>query len=140
MEEKTKINNPSTKRKKTKDLFNPEKEISNKIISIKPNSQQENFYDIETIYKNKELNKFKDEMLAFMRSRDFYYMEKLNNLKSQLEKNDRNFENLNEYSMKTFNTLLSAQTEMQTKLEKLNKYDTFIIFFFIFYYEWIILF
>ena len=126
MEEKTKINNPSTKRKKTKDLFNPEKEISNKIISIKPNSQQENFYDIETIYKNKELNKFKDEMLAFMRSRDFYYMEKLNNLKSQLEKNDRNFENLNEYSMKTFNTLLSAQTEMQTKLEKLNKYDTFI--------------
>ena len=56
-------------------------------------------------------------MLAFMRSRDFYYMEKLNNLKSQLEKNDRNFENLNEYSMKTFNTLLSAQTEMQTKLE-----------------------
>ena len=90
-----------------------------------PYSLPENFYDLETIYKNKELNKFKDEILSYLRAKDYFYMEKINNIKNQSDKNERNFENLNEYSLKNFNSITSAQIEIQSKLEKLNAYDSF---------------
>ena len=127
MEEKQKTNNFSPRRKKQKDLFASENELQNKNIPKKSSiSLQDNFYDIETIYKNKELNKFKDDILSYLRARDYFYLEKINNIKNQSEKNDRNFESLNEYSLKTFNSLTTAQTEIQSKLEKLSTYDTFV--------------
>ena len=127
MKEKPKANNFSPRRKKVKDLFNNENIIQDKLEpKTEPYSLPENFYDVETIYKNKELNKFKDEILAYLRARDYFYMEKLNNIKTQSDKNERNFETLNEYSMKNFNSLITAQTEVQSKLEKLNIYDTFV--------------
>ena len=119
MKEKPKTNNFSPRRKKVKDLFNTENIIQDKLEpKTEPYSLPENFYDVETIYKNKELNKFKDEILEYLRARDYFYMEKLNNIKTQSDKNERNFETLNEYSMKNFNSLITAQTEVQSKLEK----------------------
>ena len=127
MEEKKKIINFSSHHKKSKNLINIEKDSENKITPMKSqNSVPENFYDIETIYKNKELNKFKDDVLSYLRTRDYFYMEKINSIKSQSEKNDRNFQALNEYSLNTFNSLTSWQTEVQSNLEKLNTIETFV--------------
>ena len=127
MEEKPKSKKISPRKKKVKDLFNTENLLPEKLEpKTEPYSLPENFYDVETIYKNKELNKFKDEILSYLRARDYFYMEKLNSLKIQSDKNERNFETLNEYSMKNFNSLNSSQAEVQSKLEKLNTYDTFV--------------
>ena len=127
MEEKPKINTFSARRKKGKELINSEKESLNNIIQIKPpNSLPENFFEKEAIYKNKELNQFKDDILSYLRARDYFYMEKINNIKSQSDKNCRNYETLNEYSLKTFNSLTTWQTEVQSKLEKISTFETFV--------------
>ena len=127
MEEKQKKNNFSPRRKKDKDILISEKDFQNKQAPKKQQcSLPENFYDSEAIYKNKELNKFKDEILSYLRTRDYFYMEKINNLKTQSDKNDRNFESLNEYSLKTFNSMTLVQTEMQSKLDKLSTLDNFV--------------
>ena len=126
MEEKNKITNFLTFEKKNKDIVDQTKDFSNKIISKKEsNSHPQSFFNEENIYKNKELNKFKDEILTYLRTRDYYYMEKINSLKSQIDKNERNYDNLNDYSTKNFNSLISSHTEIISKLEKLNTYDTF---------------
>ena len=127
MEEKKKIINFSSHHKKSKNLINIDKDTENKITPLKSqNSLPENFYDIETIYKNKELNKFKDDVLSYLRTRDYFYMEKINSIKSQTDKNDRNFQALNEYSLNTFNSLTSWQTEVQSNLDKINTIETFV--------------
>ena len=126
MEEKTKITNIIPSEKKSKKKLNKTEEIPNKIVPKKDlNLEPENFYDKETIYKNKELNIFKDEILTYLRTRDYFYMEKFNNLKIQSDKNERNFDNLNEYSLKNFGSLMANQTEILSKLDKLNTYDNF---------------
>ena len=127
MEEKKKIINFSSHHKKSKNLINIDKDTENKMTPLKSqNSVPENFYDIETIYKNKELNKFKDDVLSYLRTRDYFYMEKINSIKSQSDKNDRNFQALNEYSLNTFNSLTSWQTEVQSNLDKINTIETFV--------------
>ena len=125
MEEKKKIINFSSHHKKSKNLINIDKDTENKITPLKSqNSVPENFYDVETIYKNKELNKFKDDVLSYLRTRDYFYMEKINSIKSQSDKNDRNFQALNEYSLNTFNSLTTWQTEVQSNLDKINTIET----------------
>ena len=127
MEEKKKIINFSSHHKKSKNLINIDKDTESKITPLKSqNSVPENFYDIETIYKNKELNKFKDDVLSYLRTRDYFYMEKINSIKSQSDKNDRNFQALNEYSLNTFNSLTSWQTEVQSNLDKINTIEAFV--------------
>ena len=127
MEEKKKIINFSSHHKKSKNLINIDKDTENKMTPLKSqNSVPENFYDIETIYKNKELNKFKDDVLSYLRTRDYFYMEKINSIKSQSDKNDRNFQALNEYSLNTFNSLTSWQTEVQSNLDKINTIEAFV--------------
>ena len=127
MEEKKKKINFSSHHKKSKNLINIDKDTESKITPLKSqNSVPENFYDIETIYKNKELNKFKDDVLSYLRTRDYFYMEKINSIKSQSDKNDRNFQALNEYSLNTFNSLTSWQTEVQSNLDKINTIEAFV--------------
>ena len=127
MEEKTKIINFTSHLKKSKNLLINDKDSENKLAPTKSqNSLPENFYDIETIYKNKELNKFKDDVLSYLRARDYFYMEKINSIKSQSDKNERNYQTLNELSLSTFNSLTSWQTEVQSNLEKLNTIENFV--------------
>ena len=127
MEEKTKILNFTSHLKKSKNLLINDKDSENKLAPTKSqNSLPENFYDIETIYKNKELNKFKDDVLSYLRARDYFYMEKINSIKSQSDKNERNYQTLNELSLSTFNSLTSWQTEVQSNLEKLNTIENFV--------------
>ena len=127
MEEKTKIINFTSHLKKSKNLLINDKDSENKLAPTKSqNSLPENFYDIETIYKNKELNKFKDDVLSYLRARDYFYMEKINSIKSQSDRNERNYQTLNELSLSTFNSLTSWQTEVQSNLEKLNTIENFV--------------
>ena len=127
MEEKTKIINFTSHLKKSKNLLINDKDSENKLAPTKSqNSLPENFYDIETIYKNKELNKFKADVLSYLRARDYFYMEKINSIKSQSDKNERNYQTLNELSLSTFNSLTSWQTEVQSNLEKLNTIENFV--------------
>ena len=127
MEEKTKIINFTSHLKKSKNLLINDKDSENKLAPTKSqNSLPENFYDIETIYKNKELNKFKDDVLSYLRARDYFYMEKINSIKSQSDKNERNYQTLNELSLSTFNSLTSWQTEVQSNLEKLSTIENFV--------------
>ena len=119
MEEKNKITNFLTLEKKNKDIVDQTKDFSNKIISKKEsNSYPQSFFNEENIYKNKELNKFKDEILTYLRTRDYYYMEKINSLKSQIDKNERNYDNLNDYSTKNFNSLIYQKNVIKNPIIK----------------------
>jgi hypothetical protein len=110
MEDKEKYSQISTRGSNIKEIIKKEKEQSN-IQKINP-SLPDKYYKFEIVYKNKELNKFKDDVLSYLRARDYFYMEKINSIKSQSDKNERNYQTLNELSLSTFNSLTSWQTEV----------------------------
>ena len=135
MEEKEKITNFSPRKNKVRDLIQKTKEQKEKEEKGKKEKNDnkkerslttEKSYKFEITYKNKELNKFKDEILSYLRNRDYYYIEKLKNLKSQTEITDKNLDNLSDVTQKNFNNLLSTQAEITTKLDKLKAYDAFV--------------
>ena len=135
MEEKEKITNFSPRKNKVRDLIQKTKEQKEKEEKGKKEKNDnkkerslttEKSYKFEITYKNKELNKFKDEILSYLRNRDYYYIEKLKNLKSQTEITDKNLDNLSDVTQKNFNNILSAQAEITTKLDKLKAYDAFV--------------
>ena len=125
MEEKEKNNHFSQGETKTKELLKKEKNDksnSQKIYPLIPDK-----YDkFEITYKNKELNKFKDEILSYLRNRDYYYIEKIKGLKSQADITDQNLDNLSDVMQKNFNNILTTQAENSTKLDKLKTYDAFV--------------
>ena len=127
MEEKEKKTHFSPRKIKSKDLTKKEKEPKEE-STIQKNSMPlpDKYYKFEISYKNKELNKFKDEILSYLRNRDYYYIEKLKSLKSQTDITDQNLDNLSDVTQKNFNSILIAQTEINTKLEKLKSYDAFV--------------
>ena len=135
MEEKEKITNFSPRKNKVRDLIQKTKEQKEKEEKGKKEKNDnkkerslttEKSYKFEITYKNKELNKFKDEILSYLRNRDYYYIEKLKNLKSQTEITDKNLDNLSDVTQKNFNNILSTQAEITTKLDKLKAYDAFV--------------
>ena len=140
MEEKDKNDNFSPRKNKFRDLIqktkesnakekdkdkDKEKEQKDKDKNYCP-KEAEKSYKFEISYKNKELNKFKDEILSYLRNRDFYYSEKLKSLKSQIDITDKNLDNLSDVTQKNFSSILSAQADITTKLDKLKTYDAFI--------------
>ena len=127
MEEKEKKSHFSPRKNKVRDLIQKTKEQKEKEEKGKKEKNDnkkerslttEKSYKFEITYKNKELNKFKDEILSYLRNRDYYYIEKLKNLKSQTEITNQNLDNLSDIMNKNFSNILSSQTEINTKLEK----------------------
>ena len=127
MEEKDKNSNisPRLNKIKGKEPKEKDKEQKNKEKSIIL-KEVEKINKFEINYKNKELNKFKDEMLSYLRNRDFYYLDKIKNLKSQIDITDQNLDNLSEVMQKNFCNILNAQADISNKLDKLKTYDAFI--------------
>ena len=80
---------------------------------------------IDNIYKNKELNKFKDEILSYIRNRDNYYSEKIKNLQTQLDNNNKNIDKYSENVETRINNFLTQQIDIVTKLDKIKAYDAF---------------
>ena len=116
-------------------IFSPPKHISddknrnqNNTESIKINSTiiMNSSNKVDYIYKMKELNKFKEEILSFMHERDNYYLDKIKKFQSQIEKNNKNFEKLSEIVETNKNNCLSNQIEFKDKIDKLKVYDAFV--------------
>ena len=127
MEEKEKKSHFSPGINKSKDLIKKDKnQIESATIQKNDLPLPDKYYKFENNYKNKDLNKFRDEILSYLRNRDYYYIEKIKNLKSQTEITNQNLDNLSDIMNKNFSNILSSQTEINTKLEKLKTYDAFI--------------
>ena len=78
------------------------------------------------ITKSKELNTFKEEIFSYFRERDSFLIEKINNLQFQSDINCKKIEELSETFDNNYNSFLSKQVELVTKLEKLKTHDAFI--------------
>ena len=127
MEEIIKNTDLSPKKNKVKDLTKKEKE-KKELSSIKKKLSliSDNLYKFDITYKNKEINKFKEDILSYFRERDYFYLEKINNLKCQTDITDKNLDNLSDTMQKNFNTILSNQAEINTSFDKLKSYDAFV--------------
>ena len=97
MEDLTKNSNFSPRKKKVKDLMRKEKEKKeqNPPQSVYY-SLPDKYYKFEITSKNKELMKFKNDILAYFRDRDNFYLEKLKELKAQADITDKNLDNLSD--------------------------------------------
>ena len=125
--EKEKKNNSTPRKSKSKEIFKKDKEQKEQKSNQKTNQNlPEKYYKYDIVYKNKELNKFKDEILSYLRNRDYFYIEKLKNLQSQADITDKNLDNLSDVMKKNFSTILSTQAETTTKLDKIKTFDAFV--------------
>ena len=96
------------------------------LTSINFSLNQEFSYKFDNIYKNKELNKFKEDILSFMREKDKFYLQKLKEVQIKSDVNDKNIDKIKEVMDSNFNTLLLKQVDVGSKLEKFKTYDAFI--------------
>ena len=119
---------------KTKHLSPPPIKIQDKIIKNKIQTLNKSIsnliieqpYKFDIIYKNKELNEFKDDILSFIRERDNFYFEKFKYIENQTNNNNKSINNLSEVMESNLNTFLKKNVEIKTKLEKLKSFDAFI--------------
>ena len=101
--EKEKKNNSTPRKSKSKEIFKKDKEQKEQKSNQKNNQNlPEKYYKFDIVYKNKELNKFKDEILSYLRNRDYFYIEKLKNLQSQADITDKNLDNLSDVMKKNY--------------------------------------
>ena len=141
MDENSKQINLNIKKSRIKEFLKKEREKELKLKSEEPELKKESksrkespvyfslpdkYNDLDIIYKNKELNNFKDDILSFLRKRDNYYTSKLQEIKSQTNINTKNIENLSEYLNKSLHNIFNFQTEISAKFEKLESFDNFI--------------
>ena len=90
------------------------------------NSKLESFINLpyyspdkfDFITKSKEMSFFKEEILSYLRQRDSYFIEKINNLNYKSDINSKKIEQISETLGNKFNSILSKQVEMATKIEK----------------------
>ena len=101
-------------------------EANQNLTSINFSLNQEFSYKFDNIYKNKELNKFKEDILSFMREKDKFYLQKLKEVQIKSDVNDKNIDKIKEVMDSNFNTLLLKQVDVGSKLEKFKTYDAFI--------------
>ena len=126
MEEKYKYKNYLLQKNKIEDIYQAEKSKT----LIKTNStlllnSLNSLNKIDYIYKNKDLNKFKDEILSYISERDNYYSEKIKNLQSQCDNNNKNIDKLTDNVKENICNITTKQVEINTKLEKINLYEAF---------------
>ena len=78
-----------------------------------------------TKYKNEELNKFKDEILSFLKERDNYFFSKINSYQSHCQTAEKKYENLTKIIKLNYQEILSSQANINNRLDKLNTYEQF---------------
>ena len=79
----------------------------------------------EFITKSKEMNTFKEEILSYLRERDSFFIEKINNLQFNTDINTKKIEQLSENIENNYNSFLTKQVELSTKIEKIKSYEAF---------------
>ena len=126
MEEKSKNSNLSPIKNKLKDLLKKEKKKKEQVVQKSSLSVSERFQEFEISYKNKELNKFKDDILSYLRTRDNYYIESINTLKSKNELFDGKLNHFFDTLQQNSKNFLALQAELTTNLDKIKSHDTFV--------------
>ena len=80
-----------------------------------------------TIYKNEELNKFKDEILSFFKERESYLISKIKTYQSQIESTEKKYETLTKIIKLNYQEILSSQANINNRLDKLKNYEQFVL-------------
>ena len=92
------------------------KQITSPLISKKFNTK----------YKNEELNKFKDEILSFLKERENYFFAKINSYQTHIDIEEKKYENLTKIIKLNYQEILSSQANINNRLDKLNAYEHFV--------------
>ena len=98
-------------------------QINNQESNINLSYYSQEKFDFIT--KSKEMNTFKEEILSYLRERDSFFIEKINNLQFKSDINTKKIEQLSENIENNYNSFLSKQVELSTKIEKIKSYDAF---------------
>ena len=107
----------------------------NEIETEKKLAQDENMNLVNEAYKkfdkikyiNEELNKFKDEILSFLKERDSYYHTKINTYHSHIELTEKKYENLTNVISSNYQQILTSQANLNNRLDKFNSYESFVL-------------
>ena len=123
MEDKLNYNNTLKEENRLVDINQTEKsQTLNKANSTLLLNTQ---YKFDFINRNKDLNKFKDEILSFIRERDNFYLEKIRKLQTQSNNNNITIEQLSNIIQSNLNINSSREIDISTKLEKIKAYEAF---------------
>jgi hypothetical protein len=133
MEEEKKINYSADFETETKKYTlitqNPHERIvcqteTNKI----PNENSVNISQkFNTVYKNEELNEFKDEILSFFKERETYLLNKIKSYQSQIESTENKYENLTNKITLNYQEILSSQASLNNRIDKMNSYEPLVL-------------
>ena len=80
----------------------------------------------DTKYKNEELNKFKDEILSFLKERENYFFAKINSYQTHIDIEEKKYENITKIIKLNYQEILSSQAIINNRLDKLNTYEHFV--------------
>ena len=133
MEEVKKINHSADIGTETKKYTlitqNPhEKVIYHTEANQKPNENSLNISKkFNTIYKNEELNEFKDEILSFFKERETFLLNKIKSYQSHIESTENKYENLTNNITMNYQEILSSQANLNNRIDKLNSYEPFVL-------------
>ena len=133
MEEVKKINHSADIGTETKKYTlitqNPhEKVIYHTEANQKPNENSLNISKkFNTIYKNEELNEFKDEILSFFKERETFLLNKIKSYQYHIESTENKYENLTNNITMNYQEILSSQANLNNRIDKLNSYEPFVL-------------
>ena len=133
MEEEKKINHSADIETETKKYTlitqNPhEKVICQTEAKQKPNENSLNISKkFNTIYKNEELNEFKDEILSFFKERETCLLNKIKSYQSHIESTENKYETLTNNITLNYQEILSSQANLNNRIDKLNSYEPFVL-------------
>ena len=133
MEEEKKINHSADIETETKNYTLITQNPHEKVIYHTEGNQKpyENSLNISkkfnTIYKNEELNEFKDEILSFFKERETFLLNKIKSYQSHIESTENKYENLTNNITLNYQEILSSQANLNNRIDKLNSYEPFVL-------------
>ena len=83
-------------------------------------------YRFITQYQNDELNKFKDEILSFFKTRDKYFLDIISSYRNQIQTAEKKYENLTHLLKLNYEEIISSQASLNNRLDKFNSYESFV--------------
>ena len=79
----------------------------------------------EKNYTNKDMNIFKEDILNYLKDRDKCIYDLIKTYKEKIEKAESNYSDLTKRISNNYSDILSSQAELNTRLDKLNTYESF---------------
>ena len=127
--EEIKLNNESTNNNEEIKLLSDNNTIDQDNIILNNDLLSSMFKNpprFEKIYKNEELNKFKDEILIYLSERNNHYMSLIKHFKDKMEETKLDYINQLKTISLNYNSILSSQALLNNKLDKFSNFELFI--------------